>query len=190
MPFSWIWHRSVNRRFGGIYRPQLQCLCTLGSLVPKLLGQCPLGSPSLFPPDRLLYRLWPATCSPISNDASPPLSALLISHVAIFSPSLSLYSCCFRLVIQSADTCSRWSLASGYFYPEDGGDAFPETSVHTRTTRRHIPENIIVHSHRRENLKSYIRLHLSMTIFCNNVLFIQAVRQIHVRCIFIENRLQ
>jgi hypothetical protein len=28
-------------------------------------------------------------------------------------------------------------------------------SVHTRTTRRHIPENGILHSHRRENLKSY-----------------------------------
>jgi hypothetical protein len=31
-----------------------------------------------------------------------------------------------------------------------------ETSVHTRSTRRHIPENGIRQSHRRENLKSYI----------------------------------
>jgi hypothetical protein len=31
-----------------------------------------------------------------------------------------------------------------------------EMSVHTRSTRRHIPEDGIVHSHRRENLKSYI----------------------------------
>jgi hypothetical protein len=30
-----------------------------------------------------------------------------------------------------------------------------ETSVHTRSTRRHIPEDSILHSHRRENLKSY-----------------------------------
>jgi hypothetical protein len=30
-----------------------------------------------------------------------------------------------------------------------------ETSVLTRATRRNIPENIILHSHRRENLKSY-----------------------------------
>jgi hypothetical protein len=30
-----------------------------------------------------------------------------------------------------------------------------ETSVHTRSTRRHIPENGILYSHRRENLKSY-----------------------------------
>jgi hypothetical protein len=31
-----------------------------------------------------------------------------------------------------------------------------ETSVHTRTTKRNIPEDTILHSHRRENLKSYI----------------------------------
>jgi hypothetical protein len=31
----------------------------------------------------------------------------------------------------------------------------PETSVLTRTTRRNIPEDTILHSHHRENLKSY-----------------------------------
>jgi hypothetical protein len=31
-----------------------------------------------------------------------------------------------------------------------------ETSVLTRLTRRNIPENAILHSHRRENLKSYM----------------------------------
>jgi hypothetical protein len=31
-----------------------------------------------------------------------------------------------------------------------------ETSVLTRATRRIIPEDTILHSHRRENLKSYI----------------------------------
>jgi hypothetical protein len=33
-----------------------------------------------------------------------------------------------------------------------------ETSVLTRATRRNIPEEGILHSHRRENLKSYIAL--------------------------------
>jgi hypothetical protein len=32
-----------------------------------------------------------------------------------------------------------------------------ETSVHTRATRRNIPEDTILHSHR-ENLKSYVAL--------------------------------
>jgi hypothetical protein len=34
-----------------------------------------------------------------------------------------------------------------------------ETSVLTRATRLHIPEDTILHSHRRENLKSYMVKH-------------------------------
>jgi hypothetical protein len=33
----------------------------------------------------------------------------------------------------------------------------PETSVNTITTRRHIPEDCFLHSHRRDNLRSYIQ---------------------------------
>jgi hypothetical protein len=36
--------------------------------------------------------------------------------------------------------------------------SFYQTSVIVRTTRRNIPEDGILHSHRRENLKSYIAL--------------------------------
>jgi hypothetical protein len=38
-----------------------------------------------------------------------------------------------------------------------------ETSVHTRSTQRHIPEDGFLHSHRCENLKSYLRTCLSFT---------------------------
>jgi hypothetical protein len=37
-----------------------------------------------------------------------------------------------------------------------------ETSIPTRATRRHIPEDGILHSHRRENLKSYREQYLPL----------------------------
>jgi hypothetical protein len=40
-----------------------------------------------------------------------------------------------------------------------------ETLVLTRATRRNIPEDAILHSHRRENLKSYETDTISITFF-------------------------
>jgi hypothetical protein len=42
-------------------------------------------------------------------------------------------------------------------------------SVLTRATQRNIPEDTILHSHRRENLKSYKSLHATVVKICTNV---------------------
>jgi hypothetical protein len=39
-----------------------------------------------------------------------------------------------------------------------GSSLSPETSVHTSSTRRHMPQDGFLHSHRCQNLKSYIYL--------------------------------
>jgi hypothetical protein len=48
-----------------------------------------------------------------------------------------------------------------------------ETSVLTRATRRNIPEDIILHNHRRENLKfywvDYFAKKMSMNVFLSNM---------------------
>jgi hypothetical protein len=41
-----------------------------------------------------------------------------------------------------------------------------ETSVLTRATWRNIPEEAILHSHRRENQRSYISFQFSSVQFC------------------------
>jgi hypothetical protein len=45
-------------------------------------------------------------------------------------------------------------LARGFFHLEGGGDTSSEMSALTRTAQHHIPKDGILHSHRRENLKS------------------------------------
>jgi hypothetical protein len=44
-----------------------------------------------------------------------------------------------------------------------------ETSVLTRATRRNIPEDTILHSHRRENLKYYIISFVSPSLSSNSL---------------------
>jgi hypothetical protein len=53
-----------------------------------------------------------------------------------------------------------------------------ETSVRTRASRRNIPEDAILHSHRRENLKSYITPLVSQTLLCI-MLFKVSSRDMH-----------
>jgi hypothetical protein len=125
--------------------------CTLGSLTPRLLDQCSFGSPASFPPDTIRYRLWPATCWPISTNPSSLLS-IDFPCGPLSLPSCSYIAGCFRLVIQSAATCSRWFLARGFFYPEDGSDMFLRnvgshkiyTTPHPR--RRQILHHIVLYT--------------------------------------------
>jgi hypothetical protein len=71
-----------------------------------------------------------------------PLSSLLISHVAPSPSHPSFYIAeCFRLVTESASTCSRWFVSSGFFYPEDGGDIPPKrrfTDLHYVTAQKTV----------------------------------------------------
>jgi hypothetical protein len=57
---------------------------------------------------------------------------------------------------ESAAICSSWFLARGLFKLKMEAICSFETSVHTKYIRRHIPEDGILHSHGRDNLKSHI----------------------------------
>jgi hypothetical protein len=57
---------------------------------------------------------------------------------------------------QCEQVAADWLLARRFCTLKMEGIRSSETSVHTRSTRRHIPEDGILHSHRCKNLKSYI----------------------------------
>jgi hypothetical protein len=69
--------------------------------------------------------------------------------------TLAIASDCSTRVLQSLAIANVFYFVD-CFHPEDGGDTFSEMSVPTRTTRRHIQEDGILHSHRHVNLKSHI----------------------------------
>jgi hypothetical protein len=113
-------------------------------------GQCKLGSLALrplsharlvylpFPSDMILYRLWPAICSPFSTDPSP-LHCIDFPCGPLSLSSCSYIASCFRLVAQSAASCSHWFLARRFFCPENGGDTFlRNVGSHKIYTRAHL----------------------------------------------------
>jgi hypothetical protein len=51
-----------------------------------------------------------------------------------------------------------------------------ETSVLTRATRYNIPEDTILHSHRRENFKSYI-VDVKMSLLVSNYITVRTLRE-------------
>jgi hypothetical protein len=90
---------------------------------------------------------------PPQQDPKPALACYLMAHLSTLPlpsphywfpmwpslpPFLSLYSWLFSVVAQSAATCSRWFLARGFLYPEDGGDTFLRNlGLHKNYTASH-----------------------------------------------------
>jgi hypothetical protein len=60
-----------------------------------------------------------------------------------------------KLLVTANVVCSALSLSTLMME----AICFSETSVLSRASRRHNPEDDILHSHRRENLKSYLKNH-------------------------------
>jgi hypothetical protein len=67
----------------------------------------------------------------------------------------------FRRIRERTTSVNKWLQPSAHADSSLEAIRSSETSVHIGTTRRHIPENDILHSHRRENLKSWHHLILS-----------------------------
>jgi hypothetical protein len=62
----------------------------------------------------------------------------------------------YRLHLQGRKIRERGTSVGRWLHLKMEAMRSSETSVHTRSTWRHIPEDGILHSHCRENLKSYM----------------------------------
>jgi hypothetical protein len=89
---------------------------------------------------------------------------IYVLHVSTFSRSSSGQSQKYRSKFLNYKN-KYWYVSICYCFEECVNRRSSETSVHTRSTRRHIPEDGILHSHRHENLKSYI---LFLALFCRH----------------------
>jgi hypothetical protein len=117
-------------------------------LVPRLLGQCSLGSPGFSPPPTtFLYLLWPALCYLLPWPCYPSLTLLLSSRLPMWPTiptslpvliQLSVFDCWLSLLLPAhagsslVDILNMKAICSS------------ETSVHTRFTWLHIPEDSIL----------------------------------------------
>jgi hypothetical protein len=98
--------------------------------------------------------------------------------VDVYTCVINWKICCFRFCISVA----LYSLLQAENYLKNAvfwdvatcrscvNRRFEGTLIHTRSTRRHIPEDGILHSHRRENLKSYIETYLLAEIINTTII--------------------
>jgi hypothetical protein len=74
---------------------------------------------------------------------------------------------------ESTATGSRLFLVRGFLYPEDGGDTFVWNVGLHKIYTEDIPEDSIIHSHRREDLKSYKKNKIDYVHKVNNFMIMK-----------------
>jgi hypothetical protein len=118
--------------------------CTLGSLVPWLLGQCPLGRPTLCTlrhtniPALACYLLAPLRCFPSSHTIDFPCGPLS-RHFCHYIAG------CFRLAFSLQQLAHVGSSLADFSTLTMEAIRSSETSVHTKTIRNHFSENGLLH---------------------------------------------
>jgi hypothetical protein len=86
-------------------------------------------------------------------------SSGMLYHVALVRTDVSEeLSASFIRVTRIGELGTKLAVTSNRrtLHPDEGGAKFLRNVGFTRATRRNIPEDAILHSHRRKNLKSYI----------------------------------